>query len=197
MRNWNSRSGRISGARSGLRGETLAVGESADNSNRACCAWELAGNSMIEGNRPNNGYSDLYMPARLRKEYEKTRIIVAFLCSAKIDVRCQCSDFPGTTAMNAAIHLTYKVARRIAVIVVGGTILLLGIIMLVTPGPGLVVIPVGLAILGLEFAWARLWLKKVRRGISKQMAKQRATGSERWRPDGIPVRAGKERSRRN
>ncbi|MND07819.1 putative transmembrane protein (PGPGW) [compost metagenome] len=34
--------------------------------------------------------------------------------------------------------------------------------MIVAPGPAFVVIPVGLGILGLEFAWARIWLKKVK-----------------------------------
>jgi tellurite resistance protein TerC len=83
--------------------------------------------------------------------------------------------------MNAAIHLTYKVARRIAVAVVGGTVLLLGIVMLVTPGPAFVVIPVGLAILGLEFAWARIWLKRIRQRISGQLSAHRARRSERRR----------------
>ena len=83
--------------------------------------------------------------------------------------------------MNAAIKVTYNVARRIAIGVVGGTVLLLGIVMLVTPGPGLVVIPVGLAILGLEFAWARIWLVKVRRRISQEMAKKRGRDSEQFR----------------
>jgi tellurite resistance protein TerC len=82
-------------------------------------------------------------------------------------------------AMNAAVNLTYKVARRIVIGVAGGTILLLGIIMLVTPGPALVVIPVGLAILGLEFAWARHWLNKVRRGISDQLTNHRARNAKR------------------
>ena len=59
--------------------------------------------------------------------------------------------------------LTYVWARRIAISIVGGTVLLLGMAMLVLPGPGLVVIPLGLAILGLEFAWARLWLRRVKR----------------------------------
>ena len=59
-------------------------------------------------------------------------------------------------------HLTYKTARRIAILTVGSTVLLLGIIMLVTPGPGLIVIPIGLAILGVEFAWARIWLRRAR-----------------------------------
>jgi len=75
-------------------------------------------------------------------------------------------------------HLTYKTARRIAVLAVGSTILLLGIVMLVTPGPGLIVIPIGLAILGLEFAWARIWLRKVREGISSHNARNHAGRAE-------------------
>ncbi|MDJ0710314.1 MAG: PGPGW domain-containing protein [Woeseiaceae bacterium] len=65
-----------------------------------------------------------------------------------------------------AVHFTYKAARRIVVGVVGATVLLLGVIMIVTPGPALVVIPVGLAILSIEFAWARAWLKRLRASIS-------------------------------
>jgi len=56
----------------------------------------------------------------------------------------------------------YRWARRIAVAVVGGTVLAIGIALLVLPGPALVVIPLGLAILGVEFAWARRWLGKVK-----------------------------------
>ena len=58
--------------------------------------------------------------------------------------------------------LTYRWARRIAVALVGGTVLAIGIALIVLPGPALVVIPLGLAILGAEFAWARAWLRKVR-----------------------------------
>lgn len=60
------------------------------------------------------------------------------------------------------IQITYRWARRIAIAVVGGTVLVLGFAMIVLPGPAIVVIPAGLAILGLEFAWARRWLRKVR-----------------------------------
>ncbi len=63
-------------------------------------------------------------------------------------------------------HITYKVARRIVIAVVGVTVLVIGVVMIVTPGPALVFIPVGLAILGLEFAWARSWLKRARKAIS-------------------------------
>jgi len=79
------------------------------------------------------------------------------------------------------MHLTYRTARRIAVLAVGSTVVLLGIVMLVTPGPGLVVIPVGLAILSVEFAWARLWLRKVRESISNQSSKNHAERAERHR----------------
>lgn len=47
--------------------------------------------------------------------------------------------------------------------VIGGTILLLGAAMIILPGPAVVVIPLGLAVLGTEFFWARLWLRKARK----------------------------------
>jgi tellurite resistance protein TerC len=62
--------------------------------------------------------------------------------------------------------ITYRWARRIAVAVVGGTVLAIGVALLVLPGPAFVVIPLGLAILGAEFAWARHWLRKVRQRSS-------------------------------
>jgi len=77
--------------------------------------------------------------------------------------------------------VTYKVARRIVVSVVGVTVLLVGVVMLVAPGPAIIVIPVGLAILGLEFAWARLWLRKLRETISRKGAQGRAEKAESHR----------------
>ena len=79
------------------------------------------------------------------------------------------------------LHMTYRLARRIVVGVVGATVLLLGLIMIVTPGPGLVVIPLGLAILSLEFAWARLWLRKVRERISLSVQSRQAQNAEGYR----------------
>ena len=63
--------------------------------------------------------------------------------------------------------ITYKWARRIAIAIVGFTVLLIGIAMIVLPGPAFIVIPVGLGILGLEFAWARHWLHKVKERSAK------------------------------
>ena len=45
-----------------------------------------------------------------------------------------------------------KVVKRVIVSVVGVTVLVIGIALLVLPGPAFVVIPVGLAILATEFA---------------------------------------------
>jgi len=70
-----------------------------------------------------------------------------------------------------ALHVTYKMARRIVVFTVGVTVLLIGLALIVLPGPAFIVIPVGLAILSLEFAWARLWLARAREAISRNTAK--------------------------
>ncbi len=56
----------------------------------------------------------------------------------------------------------YKWARRVVVAVIGSTVLLLGLAMIVLPGPATVMIPAGLAILGLEFVWARRFLRRLR-----------------------------------
>jgi tellurite resistance protein TerC len=62
----------------------------------------------------------------------------------------------------------YRLARRIVIGVIGGTVVLAGIVMLVTPGPALLVIPLGLTILAAEFAWARHWLKRLKDSLSKE-----------------------------
>jgi len=53
--------------------------------------------------------------------------------------------------------------RRVIISVIGGTILLIGVAMIVLPGPAVVVIPLGLAVLATEFIWARRWLRKARK----------------------------------
>ena len=68
-----------------------------------------------------------------------------------------------------------KVVRRVIVSVVGITVLLIGIALLVLPGPAFVVIPVGLAILATEYAWARRWLRKVRRMASDVVSGRKRT----------------------
>jgi uncharacterized protein (TIGR02611 family) len=52
--------------------------------------------------------------------------------------------------------------KKVIVAVIGGTVLLIGIALIVLPGPAFLVIPAGLAILATEFVWARRWLHKAR-----------------------------------
>lgn len=63
--------------------------------------------------------------------------------------------------------LTLRRAKRVVIGVIGGTVLFLGLALVVLPGPAFVVIPAGLAILASEFAWARLWLRKMKRMIQR------------------------------
>lgn len=63
----------------------------------------------------------------------------------------------------------YRIARRIAISIIGGTLLLLGLVMLVAPGPGIPVILAGLGVLGLEFYWARRWLAHLRRQVDNHL----------------------------
>ena len=48
-----------------------------------------------------------------------------------------------------------RLLRRIAVSVVGTVILVVGVVLLVAPGPGLVVIALALAVFAIEYQWAR------------------------------------------
>ena len=84
------------------------------------------------------------------------------------------------------VRLTYKAGRRIAVAVLGSTVLAIGIVMIVTPGPAFIVIPIGLAILGIEFAWARLWLRRLRRTITDNMRDGRSERAESHRDRHTP-----------
>jgi tellurite resistance protein TerC len=68
----------------------------------------------------------------------------------------------GPAELEQLARLTLRAARRMVVLVIGGTVLLIGVAMLVLPGPGLVVAPAGLAILATEFLWARRLLARVR-----------------------------------
>jgi uncharacterized protein (TIGR02611 family) len=49
---------------------------------------------------------------------------------------------------------TIRHARRLIVFVLGMTLLLFGVAMLITPGPGWLLIISGLGILAIEFVWA-------------------------------------------
>jgi tellurite resistance protein TerC len=66
------------------------------------------------------------------------------------------------TAEDVAV-MTVHEAKRIAVLFIGSSMLVVGLAMLFLPGPALVVIPAGLAILATEFVWARRILNRMKK----------------------------------
>jgi tellurite resistance protein TerC len=51
-----------------------------------------------------------------------------------------------------------RIGRRIGIALVGSAVVAVGVAMIVLPGPAIVVIPLGLGILSLEFERPRVWL---------------------------------------
>jgi hypothetical protein len=59
-------------------------------------------------------------------------------------------------------------ARRLVIALAGGAIVALGLLLIFTPGPALVVIPAGLGVLALEFETPRRWRGRVATWIRTQ-----------------------------
>lgn len=83
--------------------------------------------------------------------------------------------------LDRLVTSSYHTARRILVLVFGSTLVLLGLAMLVLPGPGVLVIIGGLLVLGVEYAFARRWLAQLR--ATTDSAGRRMAGLlARWWP---------------
>jgi uncharacterized protein (TIGR02611 family) len=67
--------------------------------------------------------------------------------------------------------------KKFYVALIGGTIVVLGVVMLVLPGPGLLVIAGGLALLATEFLWARRALRSAKSTVAKV---RRKSGMKEW-----------------
>ena len=57
--------------------------------------------------------------------------------------------------------------RKLVIGVIGGTIVLVGLVLIVLPGPAIIVIPIGLIVLASEFAWARWILHRGKMVVGK------------------------------
>jgi uncharacterized protein (TIGR02611 family) len=64
--------------------------------------------------------------------------------------------------------------RKAVIAVTGITVLVVGVALIFLPGPGSIVIPLGLVILASEFAWARHILRRGKEVVEKAR-------SRRWR----------------
>ena len=64
---------------------------------------------------------------------------------------------------------TFKQVKRLVIGLIGFTVLVVGVAMIVLPGPAFIVIPIGLGILATEFIWAKSLLRTVKQRIEKSM----------------------------
>jgi hypothetical protein len=80
------------------------------------------------------------------------------------------------------LTLTSKV-RRILVAIAGGLVLAVGFALIVLPGPAVIAIPAGLAILAMEFPWARRALNSSKKLTARSTARMkkwfRSQGAEK------------------
>ena len=101
--------------------------------------------------------------------------ISASVLGAKRDLVYAVSPVEG--APDGRVRVGLRGARRIAIALIGSTALLLGVAMLILPGLGMLVIPIGLALLSIEFVWARRWLARIRKAATSGPARDAITGS--------------------
>ena len=71
--------------------------------------------------------------------------------------------------------------RKLIVGVIGSTVVLFGLALIILPGPAVVVVPVGLALLATEFAWARRLIR--RGGVYWGHARRRWRGGQARPPE--------------
>jgi uncharacterized protein (TIGR02611 family) len=72
----------------------------------------------------------------------------------------------------------YRTVRRVLIAATGAAIVAVGVAMLVLPGPAFIVIPAGLAVLALEFTWARRLLHEARARTDAMIQRARGSGPD-------------------
>src|SRR3954451_1772385 len=87
-------------------------------------------------------------------------------------------------------HLERPRIVRALYVVVGVTLLLAGVAMLALPGPAFVVIPIGLAILSLEFTWAERLLERSLQEADRARAKAARASTTQRVVTGVAVALG-------
>ena len=68
----------------------------------------------------------------------------------------------------------WKAGKKVAIFVAGVLLLVLGLSLLVLPGPSLPVILCGLAVLSTEYTWARKWRDRVRDRLRRMLGFRQA-----------------------
>jgi len=96
----------------------------------------------------------------------------------------------GWVVSSAYARSAWTFARRAVVLVLGISVLLAGIVMIVSPGPAVVVIPLGLGILATEFLWARRILDSLKRRLADAHTAASDADLPAWLRYFLPKKAG-------
>lgn len=74
---------------------------------------------------------------------------------------------------------SWKSFKKLFVTLVGPFLVLMGILLLVLPGPGLLLIAAGITLLGTEYHWARRLIAPIKRRLEAAKAKKPTSPSSR------------------
>lgn len=91
--------------------------------------------------------------------------VVAEISAVEPEVTRRWHDHPAVVPLKVVGRFIARNGRRIAITIVGVVVVLAGLALLILPGPGWLLIFVGLSILGSEYVWAQRLLR-----IAKEQA---------------------------
>lgn len=74
---------------------------------------------------------------------------------------------------NESMRLTVKAFRKFIILLIGLPVVVIGMVLLPLPGPGLLVIFLGLLLLSHEFDWAERYLVRIRLKLKEIIDKHR------------------------
>ena len=81
--------------------------------------------------------------------------VIAELAAAEPGLERRWHEHPAFVPIKAVLLFIARNGKRIAVTIVGFVVILVGVALLILPGPGWALIFLGLAILATEYVWAR------------------------------------------
>lgn len=112
-------------------------------------------------------------------------LLVGIIASSKTVRDSAALMSPLANELERLLMTSYKQARRTVILLLGSSVLLVGLALIVLPGPAFIVIPLGLSILAVEFSWARRWLRKFKKKLldGQEMAIKIVGGKGRQSPD--------------
>ena len=110
---------------------------------------------------PSCIYQSARRVSQSENDYRRSSYHVADCVSAKV-LALSLMRAVQTFLHRVGLDQVHPLIGRMLVAVIGTTILLIGLLLIFLPGPGLIVILIGLAVLGSEFVWARRIIQRAR-----------------------------------